>query len=91
MRFEWNAAKARSNVAKHGLTFVEAKTVFDDPFAVTIPDELERRGELREVTIGFSVRQRLIVVYHVDRGTGIRIIGARRANRREQDVYQGPR
>ncbi|MFN8619822.1 MAG: BrnT family toxin [Chloroflexota bacterium] len=87
MRFEWNEGKARSNLTKHGLTFDEATTVFDDPFAVTIPDDQERGGELRAVTIGYSAGQRLVVVYHVERGTGIRIIGARRASRRERDVY----
>ena len=86
--FEWDDAKAASNFRKHGVTFGEAATVFDDPLAVTLarPGPLDRRGPVpddRPVDGG-----RILVVSHTDRGDRIRIISAREATRREQKGYE---
>ena len=87
MQFEWDPAKALRNLAKHGISFDEASTVFGDPLAGTIPDP-RRSAEERLVTIGHSGRGALVVVIHVERGSRTRIISARRATRRERRRYE---
>ncbi len=86
-RFEWNGEKARSNQAKHGVSFEEARSVFADIRARTIHDPDHSIGEDRFVTVGFSDHGRLITVVHADREDAIRIIGARRSNKRESADY----
>ena len=88
MQFEWDAWKAARNLAKHGISFDEASTVFGDPLAGTIPDPGRSVEEERLVTIGHSDRGTLIVVIHVERGSRTRIISARRATRRERRRYE---
>ena len=88
MQFQWDPAKATRNLARHGVSFDEASTVFGDPFAGTIADPLHSIDETRVVTIGYSESRRLLVVVHVDRGKTIRIISARRATRRERIRYE---
>ena len=88
MQFEWDAQKAAENLAKHGVLFDEASTVFGDPLAGTILDPQHSTDEFRFVTIGLSTAQRLIVIAHADRGDRIRIISARRATRRERRRYE---
>jgi len=90
--FEWDPAKAEANLAKHGVSFEEAVTVFGDPLSLTIHDPDHSRGEEdRFVTTGFSLGRNLLVVVHCDRGNRIRMISARRATKREQKQYeQGP-
>jgi uncharacterized DUF497 family protein len=88
MRFEWDPTKARLNIARHGIAFSEAITVFGDPLASTIEDREHGDQEPREITLGMSDLHRLVVVYHVRRGTGIRIIGARTPTRHERRTYQ---
>ena len=88
MQFEWDAQKAAENLAKHGVSFDEASTVFGDPFAGTILDPRHSEDEIRLVTIGLSTTQRLTVVAHTDREDRIRIISARRATRRERKNYE---
>ena len=88
LEFEWDPAKARINERKHGISFEEATTVFADTLSLTVPDESHSYKELRFVTIGESHFGNLIVVIHVDRGSRIRIISARRATRRERGQYQ---
>ena len=80
MRFEWDPAKDRRNQRKHGVAFAEAATVFGDPLALTIPDPDHSTDEDRFLTTGLSVRERLVVVAHTDRGEGIRLISARIAD-----------
>jgi hypothetical protein len=87
-RFEWDAAKAQSNRIKHGVSFEEAATVFQDPLSVTIPDPLHSQEEERLVIQGMSADQRLLVVVHTDEGEAIRLISARLATRREQRDYE---
>jgi uncharacterized DUF497 family protein len=86
VRFEWDPRKAAANLAKHGVSFDEASTVFGDPLAVTIPDPLHSVGEPRFVTLGQSSKALLVVVVHTDR-EAVRIISARRATSRERRIY----
>ena len=88
MEFEWDPAKAASNLAKHGVSFAEASEVFGDPLAITILDPDHGGDEAREITIGSTGKQRLIVVSHTDRNGKTRLISARRANRAESRSYR---
>ena len=83
--FEWDSDKAASNLRKHGVSFPEAATVFADPFAVYLDDG---SGISRTVVIGTSLRERLLVVVHVERGSRDRIISARTASTAERQVYE---
>ena len=98
MRFEfdWDAAKADSNLGKHGVSFEEAMAVFHDPLALSRPDEDHGANEERWVTLGQGREGRLVLVVHTnveidaDR-VAIRIISARRPTRREIRQYEeGP-
>jgi len=88
LRFLWDARKAAANARKHGVTFEEATTVFDDPLSVTIQDPDHSVDEQRFLLLGLSNRRRLLVVAHSERGEPIRIISARRADRRERRTYE---
>lgn len=89
LKFEWDEEKARANLTKHGISFEEAVTVFDDPFSLTIDDPLHSIQEDRFFTIGYSQVQRLIIVVHTERGIdNIRIISARIATKRERRIYE---
>ena len=82
--FEWDSAKAESNLEKHGVSFPEAATVFADPVAVYLDDGT---GTGTMVVIGTSLRERLLCVVHVERGQRDRIISARTATAPERTVY----
>ena len=86
--FEWDPAKATRNLAKHGLPFAEAATVFRDPLAAIFPDPDHSDDERREIIIGHSDRDRLLVVCFTERGEKVRIISARRANKRERHDFE---
>ena len=62
LRFEWNERKARTNLQKHGVDFVEAASVFSDPLARIFLDEGNATGEVREIIVGHSSRKRLLVI-----------------------------
>jgi hypothetical protein len=89
-RFEWDARKARSNLAKHRVSFELAMTAFDDPFGlVAVDDTHSTSEEEREWRIGESDEGVLVVVFtHRDQGRTCRLISARRANRRERRRYE---
>jgi len=87
LAFEWDEEKARRNELKHGVTFEEAKTVFNDPFAVTVPDPDHSEEEERWLDIGLSAEGRLLVVWYTERGESIRIIGSRKATKKEEGEY----
>jgi len=88
-RFEWDKAKAESSVTEHGVTFDEASTVFGDPLALIFGDEEHSLDELREIIIGHSVLERLLLVSFTERGDEIvRIISARKATKREREDYE---
>lgn len=86
--FEWNEEKSNSNNRKHGITFEEAKTIFNDPFAVTIPDPDHSISEERYIEIGISINNRLLVVWYAERDNCIRIIGGRKATNNERKAYE---
>jgi uncharacterized DUF497 family protein len=88
MEFEWNPDKAALNFEKHGISFPEAATVFNDPLSVAFPDPDHSIGESRYIIIGVSRFGQLLVVAHTDRGEKVRIISARKAARQEKRFYE---
>lgn len=86
--FEWDARKAKSNLAKHGVSFGEAATVLGDPSSLTITDPAHSQEEERFISLGKSEAGRLLVVVFTERGDSMRIISARRASRRERLTYE---
>ncbi len=91
--FEWDASKARTNRRKHGVSFEEAKTLFNDPFLVTFSDELHSDVEERYISIGYSARGRILLVVHTEHqrigeATIVRIISCRKATASERKVYE---
>ena len=89
MQFVFDPEKAKKNFKKHGVSFEEAVTVFYDPLSSTFDDPDHSGDELRFVTLGFSSRNRLIVVSHSDRGEVLRIISARTATSHERKRHEG--
>ena len=87
MKYAWDRRKAANNARKHGVTFLEASTVFRDPLAMTYFDPDHSIGEERFITIGLSSRGRVLFVAHTDMDDRIRIISARSATRREAHAY----
>jgi uncharacterized DUF497 family protein len=85
VEFEWDPGKAESNLTKHGVSFVAAMSVFDDPRRLIELDVRSSR-ERRFRTVG-SVRGELLFVVYTLRGSARRIISARRASRREREAY----
>jgi uncharacterized DUF497 family protein len=71
--------------------FREAKTVFEDPFAITIPDEFHSEDESRSNTIGRSLLDKVLLVVHTERKEKIRIISARKATPTERFQYESGR
>ena len=88
MDFEWDPDKARLNLAKHGVSFDEAATVFGDPLAITIDDPDHSQQEQRFLTTGVSRDQRAIIVSHTDRSGRLRIISARITSSAERRQYE---
>lgn len=89
MRFDWDAGKATSNRRKHGVAFDEAITAFDDPYALLAPDPIHSTPrEQRTWLIGEGDSGVLVVVFTIREGEVVRIISARRANRRERRRYE---
>ena len=88
MEFEWDPDKAARNLAKHGVSFQEAATVFGDPLAMTYGDPDHSEDEDRFLTFGHSSAGRLLVVSHTDRDDRTRIISARTATRKERMQYE---
>ncbi len=92
VKFEWDEFKALRNLRKHGVAFDDAVGVFADPFAVTKQDRIEG-GELRWQTLGMVDDQLVLLVAHTVAETSgpmevIRIISARRADRKERKRYE---
>jgi len=86
--FEWEPQKAKSNLKKHGVSFEEASTAFQNTLSLTIDDPLHSIDEVRVVLIGMSNKNRLLVVVHTERGDNIRIISARKATKKERKNYE---
>lgn len=85
---EWDPNKARQNLRKHGVSFEEAATLFNDPLSSTISDPRHSEIEERFIIVGKSKQNHLLVVVHTDRGGRIRIISARLATNRERVKYE---
>lgn len=88
MTFEWDDEKAQLNQMKHGVTFEEALTVFNDSLAFTLEDTLHSTQEYRFLTIGYSNLARLLVVVSTEQGAKTRIISARPVTKREKTIYE---
>jgi uncharacterized protein len=88
MEFEWDQSKAAANLKKHGVSFEEAKTVFDNPLAVIFDDEAHSVDEQREIIIGHSRQNRLLLIAFTERSGNVRIISARLATRNEREDYE---
>ena len=88
MEFEWDRGKEAANRQKHGVAFDEALTVFADPLARIFDDPGHLAQEKREIIIGHSARQRLLLVCFTERDDKVRIISARVATRRERKEYE---
>ena len=86
--FEWRGSKSEANVRKHGVGFREALTVFADPLARIFDDPDHSTDEAREIIVGHSTQQRLLVVSFAEREDRVRIISARAATRRERHDYE---
>lgn len=90
MKFDWNEGKAANNEKKHGISFKEAQTAFDDCNALLIPDPDHSDDEERFVLLGLSALLRILVVCHCYRENDeqIRIISARKATKKESSTYE---
>jgi uncharacterized DUF497 family protein len=89
----WDAAKAQTNLARHGVSFAQAAIVLVDPLALTVFDAAHSDREERWFTLGRSGNDKLLAVAHTYRPTGpasaqVRIISAREATRREREQYE---
>jgi uncharacterized DUF497 family protein len=89
IEFDWDPAKARANLKKHGVSFEEAQSVFYDEFAVQFYDEPHSSHEDRFLMLGMSSGAHLLLVCHCERDSGdvIRIISARKATKQESSFY----
>ena len=88
LTFEWDDAKARANVRKHGVRFEEAATAFGDVLSVTVADPDHSLDEDRFILLGMTQQDRLVVVAHTERGATIRLINARLATAKERKGYE---
>lgn len=93
MEITWDAAKAQTNIAKHGVTFAQAATVLLDPLAMTVFDEAHNQSEERWFTLGMSSEGKLLAVAHTyhpaePASMQVRIISAREATRSEREQYE---
>jgi len=88
VKFEWDPKKAALNLSKHGVAFEEAVTVFADPLAKIFDDESHSIGEQREIVVGHSVNQNLLLVCFTAQAESIRIFSAREATKRERKDYE---
>ena len=86
MNFEWDPVKDAANLRRHGISFDEARHIFNGPI-LTRADARRDYGENRDISLGALSPDAVLVVVHTERSGNIRLISARRANRRETKVY----
>ncbi|MBV5323596.1 BrnT family toxin [bacterium] len=86
MNYEWDEAKSSADLEKHGLSFEVAETVFEGD-TITVKDCRQDYGEPRYATLG-SLQGRVVFIAHTTRAENVRIISMRKANEREQKIYQ---
>ena len=88
MNFEWDDEKEKSNKLKHDVSFNEAQTVFSNPLANIFDDVTHSDNENREIIVGHSHPNRLLVISFIEKSETIRIISARRATKNERKDYE---
>jgi hypothetical protein len=88
LQFEWDDNKARLNLKNHAVSFDEAQTAFIDQLACIFADEAHSINEEREIIIGHSLYNRLLLVCFTERGNAIRIISARKVTKKEREDYE---
>lgn len=95
-KYNWHESKNLANIKKHGVSFQEAQTVFDDPNAIIEEDDEHSYSEQRFAIIGksdksISLNSELLYVCYCERENNevIRIISARKADKFEIDLYYG--
>ena len=93
LEFTWDATKAAANLAKHGVAFAQAATVFADALALTVFDHEHSEFEERWFTLGMDSQGKLLAVSHTYTATGpntarVRVISAREATRNERRQYE---
>jgi len=88
MRFEWDNNKASKNLSKHGVSFSEAQSVFDDPLYIDFYDPDHSDREERYVIVGESHQGRLLIISYTERVNSIRIISAREVTKSERQMYE---
>lgn len=86
LQFEWDDDKDKANRAKHGIGFQEAAVIFTHPL-VTAQDDRRDYGEKRFISYGRIGKSIVFVVVHTRRLGRIRLISARKANRKERRAY----
>lgn len=88
MNIEWNEIKAKNNIEKHNVSFEEAVTVLSHHLSITFFDE-DIYDEPREITIGYSYKNNILLVVHIQKDEDtIRIISARKATKKEKNFYE---
>lgn len=86
--YAWDPAKAAGKVQKYNVSFVEARSVFDDPLATVFEDEEHSETEVREFIVGHSDQNRLLLVCFTERQDRIRLLSARCVTRLERQDYE---
>ena len=87
MKFQFDPAKAKSNLNKHDVSFADAEGIFYDPLAIQKVDPYAEREE-RWVAVGMGSAGQILVAVYTFRGNDIRLISVRRATRREVQDYE---
>ena len=88
MKFEWDKKKNEINLQKHGISFEEAKLIFNGP-VLTSEDRKHSYGEVRKISVGEIENIVVVVVIHTKRGDNVRLISARKVNKKERELYYG--
>jgi uncharacterized protein len=88
VEFEWDDEKADSNLEKHGVSFEEGATIFNDPEIATIFDPDHSKNEERYISLGISIQGNLLVIVHMERNDRIRLISCRKATNAERRTYE---
>ena len=88
MDHEWDEEKAARNLEKHGISFPDAATVFDDPLYVDFYDPDHSSNEQRYLVIGMSREGHLVIVSYTERNDVIRLISAREVTSAERKAYE---
>ena len=88
MQFEWDKQKADANLKKHGVSFEEGKTVFEDLFSIELFDPDHSDEDKRFLIVGESSKQQLLIVSYTERGNRVRIISARLVTAKERRDYE---